>query len=90
MKKIVLFTAVLAFVASSSFAVSLFIDNGSNCESTLKTEMLVDQGEKTKSKDTKKEAKAETTEKKSTSSSKSSCRKSCAKSCDKKGSKSEK
>ena len=87
MKKIVLFTAVLAFVASSSFAVSLFIDNGTDCESGQKIEMLVDQGEKTKSKDAKKETTAKTKEKKSTSSSKSSCRKSCAKSCDKKSSK---
>ena len=87
MKKIVLFTAVLAFIASSSFAVSLFTDNGSDCESTQKIEMLADQGEKTKSKDTEKEATAETTEKKSTSSSKKSCRKSCEKSCKDKGSK---
>jgi len=90
MKKIVLFTAVLAFIASSSFAVTLFIDNGSAIEGP-KIEMTSDQGEKTKSKEAKKETKAETTtettEKKSTSSSKKSCKKSCEKSCKDKGSK---
>jgi hypothetical protein len=90
MKKIVLLTTVLAFVASSSFAVSLFINPISECESTQNIEMTIDQGEKTKSKETKKEETAPaTTEKKASSSSKkSSCKKSCEKSCDKKGSKS--
>jgi hypothetical protein len=89
MKKIVLFTAILAFVASSSFAVLLFVNPDSECESTQNIEMVVDQGEKTKSESSKKESTATTTEKKSTSSSskKSSCKKSCKKTCDDKGSK---
>jgi hypothetical protein len=89
MKKIVLFTAILAFVASSSFAASLFINFNNDCESNQNIEMISDQGEKTKSSD--KESKPTTTEKKTTSttssSTKSSCKKSCKKSCDDKSSK---
>lgn len=85
MKKIVLFTAILALVASTSIAVSSFLSTEMvSLNSSTVTELVNDQGEKTKEKDAKKETAEEagTKEKSCSKSCKKSCSKSCKKSCD--------
>jgi len=85
MKKIILAIAVFAFIGSSVIAATV----ESNVATPNAIELVSDQGEKTKSKDSKEEAKGETTEKESnTSEEKSSKKKSCKKSCDKSSKKS--
>lgn len=80
MKKIALFVALLAFVATTAVAVNSLMNSKSTSAEQIVLAMDGDQGEKTKSSEKEKsETTKETT--KSEASKKSSCKEHCQKSC---------